>query len=250
MAEAITEPIQLYTRRWMLAPATDQYGVDLGFEKGSQFWVVGRAGVLGSCPPEIAAAAIAFEPPAIVRRAWSAVPQGLSHHDVALEYKGVIVRWAERAFRDVDLEILAQVDLLGRRIAHAAPASLGVLFAGWRGLDPPESAAGRAGLTIHVLRELRGAAHICALAASGLTPLDAILAAPHPPPRTGPKYAERMGWVGPFREVSEIREARLDAEVLTSTILVPYFGVLSSRELGELREAITTVCQYDGGSRV
>jgi hypothetical protein len=239
----ITEPIQRYTRRWMLDPATDQYGVDLGFEKGSQFWVVGRAGVLGSCPAEVAAAAIAFEPLHVVQQAWSAVPEGTTHLDVALEYSGRAVAWAERALADVDPQVLDRVDRLGRRVAAAAPGSMGVLFAGWRTLDPPESLAGRAGLTIHVLRELRGAAHICAIAACGLTPVDAILSAPHPPPRTGPGYAERMGWTGPFRDPSEVRGARMEAETLTSRSLEPYFAVLSAQELRDLGDCVVAVCE-------
>lgn len=238
----LADPIQHYTRRWMLAPETDQYGRDLGFETGAQFWVVGRGGVLGSCPAEVAAAAIAFEPLHVVRRAWDAVPPGLSHYDVAVHYSGRPIAWAERVLADLDSVALSHIDELGRRVVDAASASLGLLFAGWRLLTPPVTLAGRVGLTIHLLRELRGAAHICAIAACGLTPVDAILAAPHPAPRTGPAYAERMGWVGPFRDPSEVREARLQAEQLTSRILVPAFESLSSDELETLRESVTRAC--------
>lgn len=242
VVDLLTDPIQRYTRRWMLAPETNGYGTDLGFATGVQFWIVGRAGVLGSCPADVAAAAIAFEPVDVVRRAWNAVPSGLTHHDVAVHYAGRPVAFAERVLADVDPDVLGRVDRLGRRVVDAAPASLGLLFAGWRLLEPPGTPAGRAGLTLHLLRELRGAAHICAIAACGLSPLDAILAAPHPPPRTGPGYAERMGWVGPFRDPEEFREARLRAEDLTSQILVPAFGVLAPDELEALLDAVTAVC--------
>ncbi|MEK8227351.1 hypothetical protein NKG05_16535 [Oerskovia sp. M15] len=47
----LADPIQHYTRRWMLAPETDQYGRDLGFETGAQFWVVGRGESSGPVPP-------------------------------------------------------------------------------------------------------------------------------------------------------------------------------------------------------
>ncbi|MGL5867434.1 MAG: helix-turn-helix domain-containing protein [Dermatophilaceae bacterium] len=248
--DLITEPIQQYTRGWMLDPSTNDYGVSLGFETGAQFWVVGRAGVLGSCPAEIAAAAIAFEALPVVRGAWDAVPTGLTHREVATHYCAQPVAWAERAFADLDDDTVTRVDALGSRVVAAAPASLGVLFAGWRLLPRPSSLRGRVGLTIHLLRELRGAAHICAISACGLTPLDAVLAAPHPPPRTGPAYAERMGWVGPFRNPAEIRDARLRAEQLTTTILAPFYDVLSPNELEDLSSSLVHLCTHGlGGAR-
>ena len=47
--ERVFKPIQQFTRGWMMAAATDRYGVELGMRTGREFWVVGRAGVLGSC---------------------------------------------------------------------------------------------------------------------------------------------------------------------------------------------------------
>lgn len=240
--DRICDPVQRYTRSWMLAPSTDSYGVALGFASGSQFWVVGRAGVLGSCPTEVAAAAIAFEPLDVVERAWSAVPSGLTHYDVALHYRDRITKWGDRVLDEIDRETLGAIDGLGRRIVEAVPAALGVLFTGWRRLPVPDSPSGRAALTIHLLRELRGAAHIAAVLACGLTPLDAILAAPHPPPRTGPSYAQRMGYRGPFRDPGEVREQRILAEALTASIIEPYFSALSGDELALLGEAVATTC--------
>ncbi len=236
--DTVCAPVQLYTRNWMLAKSTDQYGIDLGFTSGAQFWVVGRAGVLGSCPVEVAAGAIAFEPLHKVERAWHNVPAGLTHYDVALHYKDRITEWGERAFANVDPGALVIIDDLGRRIVDAAPACLGVLFTGWRRLPVPDSLAGRAALTIHLLREIRGASHIAAITACGLTPLDAILAATHPPPRTGPEYAERLGFEGPFRDPAEVRDQRVEAERLTASILVPYFDVLSPGELAAFGSAV------------
>ncbi|MEV6595780.1 hypothetical protein AB0M36_02840 [Actinoplanes sp. NPDC051346] len=240
--DRVFAPVQQFTRGYLLAKSTDAYGVELGFASGSQFWVVGRAGVLGSCPAEVAAAAIAFEPFDAVQRAWHAVPSGLTHYDVALHYRDRITAWGDRSFAYTDLDALGAIDTLGRRIVDAAPGALGALFAGWRQLPVPESLQGRAALTIHLIRELRGAAHIAAVLACGLTPLDAILAAPHPPPRTGPAYAERMGYRGPFRDPEEVREQRLEAERLTASIIVPYFASLAPDELALFGAAVETTC--------
>ncbi|WP_147471618.1 helix-turn-helix domain-containing protein [Nocardia stercoris] len=245
IVERIVEPIQLYTRSWMLAKSTDGYGVDLGFGSGAQFWVVGRAGVLGSCPVEVATAAIAFEPLYKVREAWLGVPDGLTHYDVALRYRDVLTAWGDRVLAGRDPGLLETVDVLGRRIVDAAPGAIGLIFAGWRQLDVPESLPARAALTVHLLRELRGAAHIAAITACGLTPLDAVLAATHAPPRTGPGYAERMGWKGPFRDPAEVREQRVEAERLTGAIIEPYFAGLSVEELERFGTAIEIVCAVE-----
>jgi hypothetical protein len=240
--ERVKEPVQQFTRGWMLASSTDAYGIELGFASGSQFWVVGRAGVLGSCPVEVAAAAIAFEPLEEVRKAWTGVPEGLTHYDVALRYKDLIAAWGDRVFEKSDHETLGIIDVLGRRIIDAAPAALGTLFTGWRHLPVPASLAGRVSLTIHLLRELRGAAHIAAVSACGLTPLDAVLAATHAPPRTGPAYAERMGYKGPFRDPDDVREQRIEAEKLTASIIEPYFSTLAPQELTLFGEVVETTC--------
>ncbi len=199
----VCEPIQRYTRTWMLAKSTDAYGVALGFGSGAQFWVVGRAGVLGSCPVEVAAAAIAFEPLYKVSEAWHGVPPGLTHYDVALRYRRIVTEWGERLLADTDPDRLEHIDALGRRIVDAAPGALGAIFTGWRSLDIPASLPARAGLTLHLIRELRGAAHIAAILACGLTPLDAVLAATQAPPRTGP--LTRRAWVGRVRSVTRSR---------------------------------------------
>jgi hypothetical protein len=242
IVDRLKGPIQDYTRTWMLSDATNAYGVRLGFASGIQFWIVGRAGVLGNCPAEVAAAAIAFEPLDRVIEAWGAVPENLTHYDVALHYAGRVIAWGESAFEHEDPDVLEAIDILGRRIVDAAPAAMGVLFAGWRQFTLPDTPSGRAALVIHLLRELRGAAHIAAVIACGLTPVDAIIAAPHPPPRTGHSYAEKMGHRGPFRNPEEVSQQRIEAERITSELLVPHFNALSVDELMRLGDAIEICC--------
>lgn len=238
--ERVFKPIQQFTRGWMMAQETDDYGVELGFRTGRQFWVVGRGGVLGSCPPDIAVGALAFHAPDHVEEAWASVPAGLTHLEVAEHYRSRIVAWGASALSVFDEDRLDRLDRYGRRIAEAAPAALGGLFAGWRAMPQPDDAGPRVALTTHLLREMRGDAHLNAVLAAGLTPLDAILASTNAPPRTGPAYAERMGFTGPFRDPEEVRERRLEAEVTTARMLEPYFGVLSPEELADFGELVET----------
>lgn len=239
--ERVFKPIQQFTRGWMMADATYAYGVELGFETGRQFWVVGRAGVLGDCPWQVAAGALAFHAPHHVEEAWAAIPEGLTAYDVVDLYSGRIFEWGERVLTPIfDHGALETIDVLGRRIVDAAPDALGAVFTGWRIRPQPDDVGARVALTTHVLREMRAAAHINAVIASGITPLDAILASTNAPPRTGPAYAESMGFEGPFRDLEEVRAQRLEAEALTGRILEPYFAVLSSTELTEFGEVVET----------
>lgn len=238
--ERVFKPIQQFTRGWMMAESTDRYGVDLGFKTGRQFWVVGRAGVLGGCPPDVAYGALAFHGPADVYEAWAAVPAGMTHLEVSEHYRSRITKWGEEALQVFEPARLERIDTLGRRIADAAPACLGALFTGWRAMDQPDDLGARVALTTHLLREMRAAAHITAIVSVGITPLDAILASTNAPPRTGPGYAERMGFSGPFRDPEEVRAQRLEAEVITGRILEPFFATLSPDELDEFGEVVET----------
>jgi len=220
-----------------MSRATLERGASVGLDPATNhFWIVGRAGVMGDCTWEVAAAGLGFLGPDAVRAAWQAVPDGVSHLDVARLYARCCTDWGRAELARFDPVELDRVDRLGRRIADAVPLSMGGVFAGWRALEPPsgdgpEDVGARVALTLHLLRELRGAAHIAAVLAVGITPLDAVLASPAVPPRTGAPWAEHLGWQGPFGHAEEVRQARLEAEKLTSQMLVPYFGLLDPPEL-------------------
>jgi hypothetical protein len=165
----------------------------------------------------------------------------MTHFEVAQHYASRTVSWGEEALTPVfDHADLERIDSLGRRIIDAAPSILGPIFAGWRALPRPDDVGARVALTTQILREMRGAAHIHAIVAHGLTPLDAILASTNAPPRTGPGYAERMGFAGPFRDPEEVREPRLAAEATTASIMETYFQVLSPEELADFGQLVET----------
>jgi hypothetical protein len=234
--DRLVKPTQQFTRGWMLTDKTVAFATSIGFASGTDFWIVGRGGVLGECTAETAVAGLAFHAPEIIRRAWNSLPQGLTHYGISEMYARLACDWGEQELVSFDSDRLEQLDSSARRIINSAPSSLGAVFAGWRQIPTPESVYARVALTTQVFREMRGSAHIAAVTAMGLTPLDAILASTNAPPRTGPEYAERMGFVGPFRDPAEIRERRLEADVITTRILEPYFTVLDEDELAEFAE--------------
>ena len=68
---------------------------------------------------------------------------------------------------------------LTQRVVFAADASGLPLFAAWRAMPVPDDAPGaQAAVLLHLLREHRAGAHLLAVRASGLTPLEAIIAGP------------------------------------------------------------------------
>ncbi len=159
--ERILKPIQQFVRGWMTTPLSDARARELGLRSGHDFWIIGRAGVMGDGDAEVAVA--------------------------------VCAAWGTAKLSRFDPDRMTRLDGYGRRIANAASPALGPVFAGWRALPQPDDIRARVSLTVQVLREMRGAAHISAINACALTPLDAILASTAAPPRTGPEYAAKMG---------------------------------------------------------
>ena len=239
-AERILKPIQQFSRGWMLDRSTADYGVSLGFHTGEEYWIVGRGGALGDVDHQIAAAALAFIAPSAVHEAWDHVPSGMTPRGVTETYAARCTGWGTDTLAPFDPDRMERLDHYGRRIADGASPSLGVLFAAWRAVAQPDDIGGRATLTMQVLREMRGAAHIVAIQACGLTPLDAILASPAPAPRSGAPWAENLGWRGPFRDAEEVRASRLEAERLTTEIIAAHLAVLSPDELADFAELVDT----------
>lgn len=238
--ERVLKPIQQFVRGWMTGPATDRLAAELGLRSGEDLWIVGRAAVLGDGDADVAAAGLAFLAPDRVRSAWESLPRGLTHRQVAAAYAGLCCAWGSTELARFDPARMSRLDELGRRIADRADGSIGTVFAGWRAQPQPDDVNARVALTMQVLRELRGGAHIAAVAACGIRPLDAVLASPAPPPRSGPAWAEHLGWVGPFPDAEWARPARMEAERLTSRILIPIYGSIGDADLDEFAELVET----------
>ena len=239
-AERILKPIQQFSRGWMLHQATADHGIALGLRSGEEYWIVGRAGAMGDVGHQVAAAAIAFVAPDAVREAWEHLPPEMTPSQISATYALRCTTWGTANLASFDPDRMERLDRLGRRITDGAAPALGVLFTAWRSVPPPPDLGGRATLTMQVLREMRGAAHIIAVQACGLTPLDAILASPAPPPRAGPGWAAHLGWTGPFRDPEEVRAGRLEAERVTTEIVAAHLGVLSPDELADFAELVET----------
>lgn len=204
----------------------------LGQELGLAPWpgyFLGRCGVLGSANPDIVASIVGFFPLDFVEDCWVQVqqrdfPLGIRNNLLALD------TWSERVFGQfADVERLAQI----AEDATLAASPVGApLFAGWR--DTPGSAhvAGRMVRALLALRELRGAMHLSAVLAEGVTPREAILVGPG-----GVGNARFFGWnnveVAPER-LEFVSDGRKAAERRTDRMAARVWMKLDLEERFEL----------------
>ncbi len=102
------------------------------------------------------------------------------------------------------------------------------LFAGWRAVPLPDDAAGRAAQLLFVAREHRGAPLLAALAAQGLTALEAVIVS------GGPDAAALYGWPEPYPDPEPLRERHAAAIALTDRLAAPAYAVLDTAESTDL----------------
>ena len=212
-------------------------------QTGLQGWgpyMRGRCGVLGDVDADVVAAAAGFFAAEVVRESWE---QGrdVPAAQTAQGYARVCQEHGRRRLAGfADADRLAELLEIVARQADVAGAPL---FAGWRAMPLPPDGPARALQLAHVLRELRGARHLTAVLASGLTPLEAILSGDSQLTENSPDQARYFGWPEPYPEVrDEIRARRAQAEKLTDELTTPAFAVLSEAESDELITLLDKAC--------
>lgn len=236
VAEATAQPILEYGRAWMVDSGTGERAASLGLSGKFGFWVSGRAGVLGDVDPEVAAAAIGFMAPDTVRDYWEARPAALSAPDVARAWFDAAAVWGRKTLEPMDGDRVARLALLARKVVDHADVSIGALFAGSKLMPLPGDSAGDATITLNVLRELRGGAHLSAAHAAGLGPHRTIMSTDDPI-RGGVSWAEGFGWTAPHPEPDST--ARAQVEEMTTRICAPTYECLDDQERAEFVELVT-----------
>ena len=221
-------PILEFGRAWMMAPTTAARAGELELNGPLGFWTLGRAGALGEVGPDVAAAAIGFMAPTMVRDNWAHRPAGVGEATIALEYAEAAAAFGRSTLAAISEHDLVELTTLCDKISAAAEPSVGMLFAAWRAQARPEDPAGAATVALNVLRELRGGAHLSAVQAAGIGAHGAIMAADDPV-RGGPAGAARFGWPEPHPEPDVARRAL--AEDLTTMICRPAYAALDDAEL-------------------
>ena len=200
--------------------------------RGRQGYVIGRGSVLGDVDADVVTAAFGFWPADVIRDAWDGAREVLDVATARDRYAEVCRAWGRE-----HLEGLADADRLAELLGWVVDGCEVVglpLFAGWRAVPLPDDGLGRAMQLLHVLREHRGGTHLLAVIASGLAPLQAILAG-----AGGSGNAAFYGFEEPFESAGHLATARAEAEALTDRLVAPAYDVLSHDERLELLELLT-----------
>lgn len=231
IAARVTLPISRLGGGFMLSREAKAYSRETGFPGWSPY-MRGRAGVLGDVDAGVVTAAVGFFPPEVVRENWEA-GRSLPAAEAADRYARVCQDFGRRKFAG-----LAEADRLAElmeRVVGAADVAGVPLFAGWRALPLADDALARVSQLAHTLRELRGGLHLAAVLASGLTPLEAVLAGGSPLIPDGAANARYFLWPEPYAELSDdVRKRRVAAEELTDAMVRPAYAVLDDDEGEEL----------------
>ncbi len=195
---------------------------------GWSFYVAGRGGALGEVRPDTVAAALGFIAPDAVRDGWETARRITPPSQVAEHHLAECCRWGREkldTFHGVD----RLVELAERVVLAADPAGL-ALFAAWRTMPMPEDGPGaRAAVVAKLLREYRSGAHLLAIRAGGLTPLEALLAS-----EEGEAGAVAYGWQPPFPPFEPLLRRRIRADLITDRIVGEAYRVLDVAERVEL----------------
>lgn len=220
---AIGEAISIF----MLHPETSQEGLDAGYPDPFAAYFAGRAGVLGEANADTVNAVFAVFEPNVVKMCWETGTTVRNAADSAALYWDQLAGFGRRHLGTVpDTDRLAA---LGEKVIAAAPASGLPLFAGWRAMPLADDGPARALQVMHVLRELRAAVHFCALALSGVSPVEAHILS------GGPSYAAFMGWQPPYPDGADKKDRYTATEELTNRRMAEIVGAaLSDDEADEL----------------
>jgi hypothetical protein len=201
---------------------------------GWAFYVAGRGGALGDVRADTVAATLGFIAPEAVQDGWDAARKVAPPEEIAAHNLAECCRWGRENLESF-YGLTKLVDLAERVVVGAEAAGM-PLFAAWRAMPLPEDSPGaRAAVLAHLLREHRGQAHLLAVRASGLSPLEAIIAGPE-----GETGATALGWQPPFPQFEPLVRRRSWAEALTDRIAGDAFRSLSVAEridLGNLLDA-------------
>ncbi len=215
---------------FMLDPATYARGAELGFD-GMDFYVAGRAGVLGDAPADVVVASLVFFAPDGVRESWDRAAAVMPRRQAAEAFADCAHVWADAHLPD-DLDAARLAELAGR-VVDGADAALAPVFAGWRLLPVPAAPKARAVHHLNGLRELRFALHSAAVLSAGLAPLEALTF-------RSPYMVQIFGWAEPWPDdrLTESGASWHAAEAATNRRMAKALAVLPRDELDELVELV------------
>lgn len=231
-ATAVAFPISDFGSKFMLDPNFYVRPNELGFS-GIDFYVGGRGSPLGDVDADVVSAAFGFFARPAVRTMWERAGTVMPRRDAVQLFVDGCATWCTSRFTaEIDHGELAA---LAGRIIDAAPVAGLPLFAAWKSVARPRDPVGAAGVSLHVLRELRGGAHIIGEIAAGLSPLETVLV------KGGHGTAQLFGHQPPFPDVSHHSASWEAGERTTNQITSIGYAALDADELDRFVELVTAL---------
>ncbi|MFI7601996.1 hypothetical protein [Actinoplanes sp. NPDC049681] len=227
---AVARPVHDFGDEFMADEATSAVGRRAGFAPGRGFYCRGRFGVLGEAPVAVVQAVQGFLGPGLVAAGWLAGRPVMPAADAVAWYARAIGEWGRAHIPDdVDVE---HFNRLAHHLIDAADGDGLPLFAGWRVQPSPADPVAAAMQHIHVLREHRGACHLAAVRACGLSAYEAMVV------NLGPGRATEYGWqpAHPPTATSISRWQR--AERLTNELQAPLYAALTAAQRSAFAELV------------
>lgn len=201
-AAALNACIYDTAAEFMLDDATTSEGLSLGFADVLQFYWAGRLGPLGKVTPEVAAAAHGFLAPEAAAALLPPLQQVCDPLHAGRVYVDCGARFAEERITSLTNQECLRLSELASAVIDNVPGT--ALFAAWRAMPRPEGAKAATGHLLNLLREWRAGVHVAAIAAAGLTPLEAIMSdSSESMSRSSEFYAELFGWPKPWPSADE-----------------------------------------------
>ena len=232
LSRITAEPIQVVGYSFYFDPSTIERGRALGL-KGAEFYGLGRAGVLGDVDVDVVDRAFAFFHLRSIHFFWERTRAKADATQTAREYLLAAFAFADQTFGAVPAEVLSLFAGASENVARAVTPGHHLLFDGYRQFERPTDPCHAAYLGVIQLRELRGGAHIDAVAAVGLTPAEACYV--HDP---GLFAMHGYGDDDVPDVTAQMRDKLAEAEVLTTSTMASYFSVLSGDECQQLANGV------------
>ncbi|WP_041832912.1 hypothetical protein [Actinoplanes sp. N902-109] len=203
---------------------------------GWAYHVAARAGALGDVRPETVAAVIGHIAPEAVTDGWEAAAKTTPPAEVATWHLREMCRWGVEELGGFPR--LSRLLELIKRVVSAVDGAALPLFAAWRAMPVPDAAPGaQAAVMLHLLHEHRLGIHVIAVRASGLTPLQAIIAGPE-----GETGAVAFGWQPPYPSPGPLVRRLVWAESVADSMAGQAYAALDRGERVEfigLLESLT-----------
>lgn len=232
LARHLAQPVGTLGASFYFDTGTRARAKELGLNV-YEFYGLGRAGVLGDATSEEVAAAFYFFHPDTINFLWTAAKTKADPNATAQYHVEAAYDFADRTFGALEPALLSAVADGARAASEADELGRHPLVDGYRKVAPPTDPVHGAYLGTVLLRELRGAVHIDAVVASGLSPAaacyleDASVFSLH-----------GYGDADVPEVTAAMTAAKVAAEAATDEAMATYFEVLSTAQRSSLARGV------------